>query len=78
MKKHHFCVRNGRVDEETAAKARTIAEQYDGDFVTAEMPEGPRFWFEIPDTGEPFTRAKREEIYQLVREAELPIRVPEK
>lgn len=55
---YFFGVGNGKVSDTRAKALDRIAKRHDphGFFTAANMPEGPRYWFPIPNCGAPFDR----------------------
>jgi hypothetical protein len=59
MQEYNFGYGSHKIRPTTARVLDRIARKHAGaraGFVTANMPEGPRFWFVIPNRGEPFDR----------------------
>jgi hypothetical protein len=59
MAEYHFGLGYYKIRPTTARVLHRIARKHAGagaGFVTAHMPEGARFWFVIPNKGEPFDR----------------------
>lgn len=57
MSKHQFGVGNGRVSRSEAKRCDAIARKHGAVFVSPNLPEGPRYWFEAPGKGHPFDAA---------------------
>lgn len=57
MSEYHFGVGHGKVSKAQAQQLNRIARKYDANFVAADMPEGPRYWFTTDNYGAPFDGA---------------------
>ena len=57
MKNPFMCnVENGRLSKSQIRSREAIAAACGGEFVFANLPEGPRSWFQAENAGEPFNR----------------------
>lgn len=47
----------GAVSAREWKRCEAHARNHGATFVSADMPEGPRYWFEAPNKGEPFNHS---------------------
>ena len=55
-------VKNGKLSASQIDRMERIAADCGGEFVYANLPEGPRSWFQTENLGEPFDRSFAERV----------------
>jgi hypothetical protein len=68
--KHFFGVRCGfKLSSALVEQIDAIATKHGGGFTCVQLPDGWRFWFEVPNLGHPFDNTNATRVLEAVRAA---------
>lgn len=70
MSEHFFAVGRGKVSKQMTKRIESVIASTDATFSNPTLPgDGPRYWFAVPNRGEPFNSAAAREVCDLLKQA---------